>query len=336
MPRNRRLYTNSASREALFCTGKYLVGRYHLNPGNHFVARVLARTTHVTSRRLREIGIVAFVYAALFLAEGVGLWSLQRWGEWITVLITGSLLPFEIYELWHRLTLPRAAVLVLNAAIVCYLVISLRKRRAIDAGMRFRLTGARAVFATQVPLRTCNVPQHDLRCEYAEYQAGELEMTNSTIAMNAIVEANRSGKRQNDQERNHEKDFCCRRSRSAMLPNDADKRRVASLQDAEFPLNCEATTCCVYMSNEIGLLREMCAFRDQSHCAGSRIFSRYHQLSARRVAVPPRVTSLRRSPSRPSPCTSPSRNSSHPPPDRHPAPQNPRPCPFPRGPWPAL
>lgn len=107
----------------------YLVGRYHLNPGNHLVAQVLARTTHVTSRRLHEIGIVAFVYAALFLAEGVGLWSLKRWGEWITVLISGSLLPFEIYELWHRLTLPRAAVLVLNIAIVCYLVIGLRKGR---------------------------------------------------------------------------------------------------------------------------------------------------------------------------------------------------------------
>ena len=112
-----------------FAYAAYLVGRYHLNPGNHFVAQVLARTTHVTSRRLHQIGIVAFVYAALFLAEGVGLWSLQRWGEWITVLITGSLLPFEIYELWHRLTLPRAAMLLLNAAVVCYLVISLRKGR---------------------------------------------------------------------------------------------------------------------------------------------------------------------------------------------------------------
>ena len=108
----------------------YLVGKFHLNPGNQFVAHVLARTTHVTSRRLHEIGIVAFVYGTLFLAEGVGLWSLKRWGEWITVLITASLLPFEIYELWHRLTLPRAAVLVLNAGIVCYLAIGLRKGRS--------------------------------------------------------------------------------------------------------------------------------------------------------------------------------------------------------------
>jgi sRNA-binding protein len=56
-------------------------------------------------------------------------------------------------------------------------------------------------------------------------QAGELEKTNSTTAINAIAEANRSGNRQNDQERNHEKDFCCRGSHSARLPTDADKRR---------------------------------------------------------------------------------------------------------------
>jgi uncharacterized membrane protein (DUF2068 family) len=112
----------------VFAYATHLVSKFHLNPGNHFVARALARTTNVTPRRLHEIGIVAFVYAVLFLAEGIGLWSLKRWGEWMTVLITGLLLPFEIYELWHRLTLPRVAVLLLNAAIVCYLVVGLRKK----------------------------------------------------------------------------------------------------------------------------------------------------------------------------------------------------------------
>jgi uncharacterized membrane protein (DUF2068 family) len=104
-----------------------LVARYHLNPGNHFVAEVLARATNVTPRRLHELGVIAFVYSALFLAEGIGLWSLKRWGEWITVLITCSLLPFEIYELWHRFTLPRAAVLLINAGITWYLVTRLNK-----------------------------------------------------------------------------------------------------------------------------------------------------------------------------------------------------------------
>ncbi|HXW89621.1 MAG TPA: DUF2127 domain-containing protein [Terriglobales bacterium] len=109
----------------IFAYAAELVGKYHLNPGNHVVMQILARTTHITPRRLHELGIGAFVYAALFLAEGLGLWTLQRWGEWITVLITGSLLPLEIYELYDRLTLPRGAVLVLNAVIVWYLVVRL-------------------------------------------------------------------------------------------------------------------------------------------------------------------------------------------------------------------
>lgn len=105
----------------------YLVARYHLNPGNHFVAHVLERTTSLTPRRLHELGIIAFIYSALFLAEGIGLWSLKRWGEWITIVITSSLLPFEIYEAWHRFTFPKAAVLLINAAIVWYLVVRLRR-----------------------------------------------------------------------------------------------------------------------------------------------------------------------------------------------------------------
>src|SRR5579864_527630 len=108
----------------------YLVGKYHLNPGNHFVAQVLARTTSITPRRLHELGIIAFIYSALFLAEGIGLWSLKRWGEWITVVITGSLLPVEVYEVWHRFTWPKVTVLALNVAIVFYLIIRLRQWRA--------------------------------------------------------------------------------------------------------------------------------------------------------------------------------------------------------------
>ena len=103
-----------------------LVVRYHLNPGNHFVAQALARTANVTPRRLHELGAIAFIYAALFLLEGVGLWSLKRWGEWVTVVITGSLLPFEIYELWRGPSLPKTAVFAINTFVFVYLVRRLR------------------------------------------------------------------------------------------------------------------------------------------------------------------------------------------------------------------
>jgi uncharacterized membrane protein (DUF2068 family) len=104
-----------------------IVRKYHLDPGNHYVAIALAHAGSVTQRRLHEVGAVAFVYAALFLLEGVGLWTLKRWGEWLTVIITGSLLPFEIYELCRHPSWAKLAVLIVNAAIVWYLAARLRK-----------------------------------------------------------------------------------------------------------------------------------------------------------------------------------------------------------------
>jgi uncharacterized membrane protein (DUF2068 family) len=104
-----------------------LVSKYHLDPGDHYVTVALSRVSSLTPRRLHELGAVAFVYAGLFLLEGIGLWSLKRWGEWITVIITGSLLPFEIYELCHHPSWPKLAVLIVNAAILWYLAARLKK-----------------------------------------------------------------------------------------------------------------------------------------------------------------------------------------------------------------
>ena len=104
-----------------------LVENFHLAPGKSYVAHALSRVSNVTPKQLHEIGIVAFVYAGLFLLEGIGLWGIKRWGEWITVVITGSLLPLEIYESIHHPTVLRVAVLLMNAAIVMYLVRRIRQ-----------------------------------------------------------------------------------------------------------------------------------------------------------------------------------------------------------------
>ena|SRR5438105_10431145 len=73
-------------------------------------------------RRVELLGVSAFVYAALFVVEGVGLWLQRPWGEYLTIMAGSSLLPFEIYAAAHRTTLLRVAVLVMNMAIVIYLV----------------------------------------------------------------------------------------------------------------------------------------------------------------------------------------------------------------------
>jgi uncharacterized membrane protein (DUF2068 family) len=68
------------------------------------------------------LGLVSFVYAGLFLTEGIGLWLLKRWAEWFTVIITSSLLPFEIYEIHRHPTPIKIVVILINVAIVGYLL----------------------------------------------------------------------------------------------------------------------------------------------------------------------------------------------------------------------
>jgi len=72
----------------------------------------------------------AFVYAGLFLTEGTGLLMRKRWGEWVTVFITGSFVPFEIYELVVKeFSVFKLVVLIANVAVVIYLVWRLKHEK---------------------------------------------------------------------------------------------------------------------------------------------------------------------------------------------------------------
>jgi uncharacterized membrane protein (DUF2068 family) len=68
------------------------------------------------------IGIVALAYAAIFATEGIGLWLRKHWAEWFTVIATGSLIPFEAYEMFHKFSWLKLGAFVGNIAIVIYLV----------------------------------------------------------------------------------------------------------------------------------------------------------------------------------------------------------------------
>jgi uncharacterized membrane protein (DUF2068 family) len=69
---------------------------------------------------------VSFVYAGLFLTEGVGLWLVKRWAEWFSVIITTSLVPVEIYEIHRHPSAMKCLVLILNIAVVGYLLYRIR------------------------------------------------------------------------------------------------------------------------------------------------------------------------------------------------------------------
>jgi uncharacterized membrane protein (DUF2068 family) len=97
-----------------------------LDPGSHFVNQAFEKITSLSPHRIKELGLVSFVYAALFLTEGIGLWLLKRWAEWFTVIITSSLLPLEVYEIWRHPSALKIVVLMINLAIVAYLIYRIR------------------------------------------------------------------------------------------------------------------------------------------------------------------------------------------------------------------
>jgi uncharacterized membrane protein (DUF2068 family) len=68
-----------------------------------------------------------FVYAGLMTIEGVGLLLGKRWAEYFTVIVTASLVPFEVWEIVRHATVIRISALVINAAIVIYLIARLRR-----------------------------------------------------------------------------------------------------------------------------------------------------------------------------------------------------------------
>jgi uncharacterized membrane protein (DUF2068 family) len=96
------------------------------DPDSRFINHAIQRVTDLSPLRFRELGIGSFIYAGLFLTEGIGLWLLKRWAEWFTVIITSSLVPIEIYEIFHRPSAVKVLVLLINIAVVVYLVYHIR------------------------------------------------------------------------------------------------------------------------------------------------------------------------------------------------------------------
>jgi uncharacterized membrane protein (DUF2068 family) len=107
-----------------------MVSRFGFNPGGRYLDHALAKIANLPPKDFKDLGIGSFVYAALFLTEGFGLWLVKPWAEWFTAIITGSLIPLEIFEIHRHPTIGKIVVLVLNLIIVAYLVIRIRKERS--------------------------------------------------------------------------------------------------------------------------------------------------------------------------------------------------------------
>ena len=106
------------------------------------VTRVLQWFSGLSESKIHALRFVTFTYAAIFAVEGVGLWMQKRWAEWLTTIITASLIPLEVWEFAYRPNLGKAAVVIGNAAIVAYLVWHVRARGRGPARTRAAAPGA--------------------------------------------------------------------------------------------------------------------------------------------------------------------------------------------------
>ena len=92
------------------------------NPESRLVIFILRKASIINGRVLERISLVAYCYATLTLIEGIGLYLEKAWGEFLTLIITASFLPWEILEIFRRLTWVRVGLLTINILVFAYLL----------------------------------------------------------------------------------------------------------------------------------------------------------------------------------------------------------------------
>jgi uncharacterized membrane protein (DUF2068 family) len=107
-----------------------------IDPENRFIHPILVKIFAVSPKQLKELSVGTFIYAAVLLTEGIGLLLRKHWAEYFTIISTGIFIPLEVYELARHFTAVKVLVLLINVAIVVYLIVHLRRER--------RVTGTRS------------------------------------------------------------------------------------------------------------------------------------------------------------------------------------------------
>jgi uncharacterized membrane protein (DUF2068 family) len=102
---------------------------FHQDPEGRFVGFLVQKVDLIDVARLRQAGLFSIAYAALALTEGVGLMLEKVWAEYLTLCLTISFLPWELYELVKSADVTRLFLLLANLAVLAYIVWLLRRKK---------------------------------------------------------------------------------------------------------------------------------------------------------------------------------------------------------------
>ena len=133
--------------------GGTVSGQHH---SNHGLLHELDNLFTTSSAHLHLLAAALLVYGVLEGVEAVGLWYQRRWAEYLTFIVTTSLLPFEVYEIANRTTPFKIIAFLINVAVVVYLLFAkrlfgLRGGAAADEALARRDHGWEALQRTAPP-----------------------------------------------------------------------------------------------------------------------------------------------------------------------------------------
>lgn len=122
----------------LMSVTEHFILAMRFNPESHFVNLVLEKVAMIDPHRMRQISAVIFAVAALDIIEGTGLVLEQAWAEFVTLILTASFLPWEMFEIIRHTNWMRIGLTIINLAVVIYLLYyvqaRMRERRQRNAG----------------------------------------------------------------------------------------------------------------------------------------------------------------------------------------------------------
>jgi uncharacterized membrane protein (DUF2068 family) len=104
-----------------------LIEALHLDADSRLLHALVLKVDALQPHSVLVMGAVSLSYAGLFLIEGIGLWREISWAAYLTVISTSLLLPFELYEVLQQVSALRISVLLLNGAIILYLIMQLKR-----------------------------------------------------------------------------------------------------------------------------------------------------------------------------------------------------------------
>ena len=84
--------------------------------------REITHLVSLSTTKLYLYGSAFSAYAAINAIEAVGLWGERRWAEYLTFIEVTLLLPLEIYELAVKISYLKIGALVINVAVMAYLL----------------------------------------------------------------------------------------------------------------------------------------------------------------------------------------------------------------------